>query len=120
MRFPVYSFRMCMPVTLAIVFAGTAARADVNGFGDFSNFTINRNDTAAVSTLTPGVPPGGSIQLTNTGFPERRSIFYNTPQSITQFTASFTYQSAVTTFHDIGVCFVVQNMPRPRTPLVAT
>jgi len=64
------------------------AQAGIIGFGDFSDFTINRNDDGAV----PSVMDNG-IELTNDGVSERRSIFHNVPQPIDRFTASFTYQA---------------------------
>jgi len=64
------------------------AQADILGFGDFSNFTINHPDSGSAPS-----PVSGGIELTTNSVDEFRSIFYDTPQSVSQFTASFTYQA---------------------------
>lgn len=64
-----------------------AARADINGFGNFSGFTINQNDGGSSPTVS-----GSTIQLTNANN-ETRDIFYNTPQNDSQFSASFIYRA---------------------------
>jgi hypothetical protein len=75
--------------------------ADINGFGNFSGFTINQNDSGA----TPSVSiPNDSIQLVNGGV-EKRSIIFETPQAISAFTASFT----ATAQEGDGACFVLEN-----------
>lgn len=86
--------------------AGSAhnAAADINGFGNFSQFSINKADTASDPSLGPN-----SIRLTSAGGIESRSIFYNTPQSIGQFSASFTYRASNLPANSFGVCFVLQN-----------
>ncbi len=80
--------------------APTAAHADILGFGNFSGFTVNQIDSGNVPTVS-----GGTIHLTNT-VNEARSIFYNAPQNVSQFTASFTYQADN---YEDGACFVLQN-----------
>ena len=105
MRFPVYSFRIGGMAAVAVALAATGARANINGFGDFSNFTINQSDGVSAPVISI---PAGSIKLTvaANNVTESRSIFCNTPQNISQFTASFTYQRGGTGF-DIGGCFVI-------------
>jgi hypothetical protein len=88
------------------VLAPPAAHANIMGFGNFSGFTVNVDDTGSAPTVS-----SGTIRLTNAGtVNESRSIFFNTPQSIAGFTASFTYQeSAGANGLDPGACFVLQN-----------
>jgi hypothetical protein len=81
-------------------------RASIAGFGDFSQFTINKNDTGAVPTF----PAPGLIQLIN-GASEARSIFANTPQGVSNFTASFNYQ-VISPGANEGAAFVLQNDSR--------
>jgi hypothetical protein len=75
----------------------------ISGFGDYSNFTINQTDSGSPPAISIGA---GSIQLIS-GFNQSRSIIDDTPQAISQFTASFTSQWD---FVD-GICFVVENAP---------
>ena len=68
------------------------------------------SDQAALPTIS-----SGAIELTNTGLDETRSIFDNTPQSISQFTASFTYRavSGGPNFSFFpGATFTLQNSPQ--------
>lgn len=81
------------------------ARGDIQGFGDFSGFTINQADQQAA----PGVG-NGWIRLTNRADGEVRSIFCNSRQSVAQFSASFTYRAVGEPGgFDYGTCFVIQN-----------
>jgi hypothetical protein len=82
-----------------------AARADINGFGSFANFTINNADGGSAPTVSV---PSGSITLIN-GAAERRSIICNSPQTVSQFTASFTFQGEGG--GPDGTCFVIENSP---------
>lgn len=85
------------------VILSSAVHADIIGFGNFAGFTINQADVSAAPTVSPG-----TIQLTNLVNTESRSIFANVPQNISQFTASFTYQS-LDGVGGFGVAFVLQN-----------
>jgi len=68
--------------------ASSVAHADIVGFGDFSGFTVNQNDTGSPPTIS-----GGTIQLTSANN-ETRTIFYDTPQNISiDFTVSFTFKA---------------------------
>jgi hypothetical protein len=100
MRFLHHLFLACILTLLAGVLAPSAAHADIFGFGDFSDFTVNQNDAGNGPTVS-----NGTILLTNAAA-ESRSIFFNTPQNVSQFTASFTYEN---TGSDAGACFVLQN-----------
>ncbi len=94
----------------AVASTASASRAAIAGFGDFSNFSINQSDSGSAPSLSPGI-----IHITNSGQDESRSIFANTPQSISSFTASFTVQAVGgPTFNSIadagfGGMFVIQN-----------
>jgi len=88
----------------------TAARADFSGFGNLSQFTITQNDANA----SPTIPSSGTIELTNAG-DEARSIFADAPQTITQFSASFTFKATnVSGFNGglPGAMFILENDPR--------
>jgi len=98
-----YLLRTSIPVLLGVAVAAPLAHADIPGFQDFSNFTINNGDGGAAPTVSI---PLGKINLINGGG-EQRSIFDNTPQNITQFTASFTFQGQGG--NPDGTCFVIQN-----------
>ncbi len=100
------SCRASAATLIALLSAGGIARADISGFGNFSAFTISQNDTGS----PPTIPSAGVIELTNGNF-ESRSIFADAPQSITQFTASFTFQITNEGFAP-GVTFVLENDPR--------
>ena len=50
MNYPRYLIRACVATALACL-APPAARADILGFGDFSNFTFNKSDVQL--TLRP-------------------------------------------------------------------
>lgn len=93
----------------AIGSAAGSAEADIAGFNNLTGWTYNQPDPGTPADL----PNPSTVHLT-TGNGQRRSIFFNTPQDITHFTASFTYRAA-----DMRVClvpqgitFCVQNDPR--------
>lgn len=100
--------------TLLLLLAATT-RADIGGFGNFSGFTVNVNDSGNAPTVS-----SGTIHLINGGG-EHRSIFYNTPQNISQFTASFTYVAtyAGAYYGSPGFCFVLQNSPAGASSVTA-
>jgi hypothetical protein len=79
-----------------------SARADINGFGDFSGFTLNQGDAG-----TPPAVSANSLQVTS-GPSQYRSIFFNTPQSVGSFSASFDYRAPGGVRY-LGVTFVLQN-----------
>jgi hypothetical protein len=91
------------------VVAPVVTHASIVGFGDFSQFTINKNDSGSAPTF----PASGTIQLVN-GSNEARSIFFNTPQAVSQFTASFTYQ-VINGAQNEGADLVLQNDPAGKT-----
>lgn len=96
-----------LAASAALAFSATGAMADIVGFNGLSGWRYNQ----AVGDLgTPAsTANSNTVQLT-TGGNQLRSIFNSTPQSITQFTASFTYRA-----NGGGVerrlAFVLQNAP---------
>lgn len=95
--------RLALSLALSVA-AGPLALADIAGFGDFTGFSINQDDASAAPSLAIG-----RIGLTNRAARESRSIFYNTKQDITQFTASYTFEALGTPASPFGACFVMQN-----------
>ena len=92
---------------LTVLGTGLPARADILGFGDFSNFTLNQADTSPAPSIN-----GGTIQLTSTLSDETRTLFYDTPQPISQFDASFIYQTGANQGSGATLgAFVIQNGP---------
>lgn len=91
---------------LAAFGLAAGARADIGGFNGGTGFTLN-------SSGTPGVPSvsGGTATLTDGGGSENASLFFNTPQNISVFSASFTYQAGGSRAGD-GFAFVLQNDTR--------
>ncbi|HEY4309163.1 MAG TPA: PEP-CTERM sorting domain-containing protein [Pirellulales bacterium] len=81
--------------------------AAILGFGDFKQFSVNKNDTQSAPNLSPG-----QIEITSGDFGESRSVFALTPQATAGFTASFTYR-ATNVLADLGdgAAFVIQNSP---------
>jgi len=73
--------------SVGLLSAITGAQAAINGFGDFSGFSYNHTDSATPPAISPG-----KIDLTGTTGREVRTLFYSTPQNVSSFTASFTYQ----------------------------
>jgi PEP-CTERM motif len=104
-------------ITLGMLIIPSAANADIAGFGNFSQFTINQNDSGS----PPTVPSAGVLELVN-GDNEFRSVFADTPQHISQFTASFTYQVPYAgTFGAFpGATFIVENDSRGAAAVGAT
>lgn len=100
---------ICLVVML-MSFAATA-RAEIIGFGNFSQFEINQNDAGPTPSISIA---NDRIRLTDSAtFGEARSIFHTTPQTIAgPFTASFTYQTNPYTpslSDGAGLAFVIQN-----------
>jgi len=85
--------------------------ADIVGFNSLTNWTpvVALFDTSPPISL----PNANTVQLT-TGGGNRRAIWFNTPQSITQFTANFTYNVSNTTGSS-GLSFIIQNDARGLT-----
>jgi len=89
----------------SVVLCPSLVHAQISGFDSFSGFTVNQDDSANGPTVS-----NGSIRLVTSGG-EHRSIFYDTPQNISTFAASFTYQATGGGYNGDGACFVLQNSP---------
>ncbi|MGA2254567.1 MAG: PEP-CTERM sorting domain-containing protein [Thermoguttaceae bacterium] len=89
----------------ALPLISNVVHADIPGFEDLSGFTVNQTDSGSPPTYSNGV-----LQLTNGYVDENRSIFYDTPQGITQFSASFTF-TATGPWNGTGASFVLQTSP---------
>lgn len=102
------SLRWLLALISVAYLSTSAANADITNF-PFPNYTINRADSASLPTVTPDTIQLTSISATN----QSRSIFYDTPQNITQFTATFTFRSNKGTPGGIGAnsgtTFVLHN-----------
>jgi Legume lectin domain len=93
------------------------ASAQITGFGDGSNFTLNGYDQDnlgnIINTNDPPTISGGTLTITNLTQAQGRSAFFNTPQNISSFIASFTYQNQVADQSPLGAAdgfaFVVQS-----------
>ncbi len=91
--------------------------AQITGFGDGSNFTLNGYDQDnfgnIINTNDPPTISGGTLAITNLTQAQGRSAFFNTPQNISSFIASFTFQNQVTDQSPLGAAdgfaFVVQS-----------
>jgi hypothetical protein len=91
--------------TLALVLLTPAARAGIVGFNNGSGWTANHSD--------PGAPTftSNTLTLTDGGPGEARSAFFNTPQAIGNWSASFTYQATQPGGLGLadGATFILQN-----------
>jgi hypothetical protein len=91
MRFSAEAVSCKFPLLAGLLIVGAAvmvtARADITGFNNGVNFTLNSPDGG-------GSISGGTATLTNNQSFEATSVYYDTPQSISGgFQASFTYQA---------------------------
>jgi hypothetical protein len=82
-----------------------ATRADITGFSNGTNWTANNNGTGGPSFTST------TLTLTDGGANEARSAYYDTPQLIARFSASFIYQATNPVNGGVadGVAFVLQN-----------
>ncbi|MBN2474266.1 MAG: PEP-CTERM sorting domain-containing protein [Pirellulales bacterium] len=102
------------PVTLAggrlqIGDGGGGIPGDIAGFGDGSNFTLNRN--VETPEGVPGIDPVTSVlEITTAANSQATSAFYNDPQDIRAFHVEFDYQLIDGTADPAdGAALVVQN-----------
>jgi hypothetical protein len=102
----------------SLAFAASSAHADINGFGDGSNYTLAGYTTSG-STIVNFNPPtisSGVLTITTASDSEARSAFYNIAQPNGAFVASFVYQNDPTSEPGLGaadgVAFVIQDDPR--------
>ena len=110
---PFKSMRLPFVSSFAIIAAFAAAtHADVIGFNSLnpSEWTYNQSDEGAMAS----VPDPDTVHITNLGFNQARSIFFNEPQTVAPFTATFTYQSISGPGSSAGrgATFTIHNDPR--------
>ena len=93
--------------------------ADISGFGNGTGYTLTGYTQDANGNITDNNAPtisSGTLTLTTAGAGEARAAFFNTPQSISNFTVGFTFQTAPTSFAPLGpsdgFAFVLQNDSR--------
>ncbi len=91
--------------TLALVLLAPAVRAGIVGFNNGGGWTGNNNGTGGPTFTT------STLTLTDGGTGEARSAFYNTAQSIGNWSATFTYQATQPGGFALadGVTFMLQN-----------
>lgn len=84
------------------------AHADIVGFNNLAGWKYNQVDNG-----TPADMPSPDLLHFTTGYGQKRSVFYSTPQDITQFTAQFTYRVSDTSSSELlGLTFCLQNDAR--------
>jgi hypothetical protein len=99
--------RLAAAILVSSIATISAARADISGFSP-STFTLNANAEA----IAAGAPTivGSTLNLTTAANSEATSAWFNTPQTITNFTATFTYDFLSGSGNPAdGFAFVLQN-----------
>jgi hypothetical protein len=91
-----------------------AAFADITGFGDGSNYTLNGYHINGDSTVAdPATISEGALIISDLTPGQARSAFFNTKQSDLSFIASFIFQDLNTDLSPIGApdgfAFILQN-----------
>ena len=77
----------------------------ISGFGSGSGYTLTGYTQDANGNITDNNAPtisSGTLTLTTAGAGEARAAFFNTPQSISNFTVGFTFQTDPTSFAPLG------------------
>lgn len=84
------------------------ARGDIVGLNSLTGWSYNTGDTGS----PPVIVTSDEIQFT-TGPNNRRSVWFNTPQNIGAFTATFTYRASSISASAVrqGLTFAVHNDP---------
>lgn len=90
----------------ACLLAAHAAQANIVGFGDFSQFSINQADGASAPNPNPAT---NSIRLVTGTSQQSRSIFFQQRQAVSAFSASFNYWITGTPTSPMGATFTIQN-----------
>jgi|GEM_PF-4527083 len=106
---------LALAATAVLSVAGTGF-ADISGFGSGSGYTLTGYTQDAFGNITDTNAPtitSGALTITTASAGEARAAFFNTPQSISSFTASFTFQMDPTSSGPLGssdgFAFVLQN-----------
>jgi hypothetical protein len=109
--------RVLLGLLAVVALTARPASAQITGFGDGSNFTLSGYDQDnfgnIISTNDPPTISGGTLTITNLTQAQGRSAFFNTPQNLSSFVASFTFQNQVANQSPLGAAdgfaFVVQS-----------
>lgn len=93
-------------------FVGAAcgiAQADITGFNNLNGWTYKQGDGGVASPFGQDF-----IQITTGGASQVRNVWHNTPQNISEFTATFTYRAANigAAATRQGVSFIIQTDSR--------
>ena len=99
-------FSLITSVIVATLFAmPSEARSQIDGFNSLDGWTLQRTDTDTLPAV------GQDFVDITSGFGQRRNIWFNTPQSIDQFSASFTY-STTNGLSSQGISFIIHDDSR--------
>jgi hypothetical protein len=100
------TFRFALCGMAASLTMTAICSADISGFNGLSGWSYNTGDTAT----PPLIVNSNTLQFTG-GPNNRRSIWFNTPQDISAFEATFTYRasSIAASASRQGIAFVMQN-----------
>ena len=102
------SLSLLLCVTLVMLLP-VASHAQINGFNFLQGFALNQLDSGA------SVSVGQDFVDLTSGPSQGRNIWFNTRQPISEFSASFRYQTAdfglISGFESPGVSFIIQNSP---------
>ncbi|MDE3068423.1 MAG: hypothetical protein KGJ60_12865, partial [Verrucomicrobiota bacterium] len=101
-----------IPTTLVVMSSGVISGVPIGFSSNGVGWTTNQGGTNYVSPFVTN----GVLTLTDGAGNESRSFFFNYPQYIGAFKASWTYQDVTTNGAD-GTTFCVQNDPRGPTAL---
>ena len=103
----------------AVLGLASTGFADISGFGDGSGYTLTGYTQDASGNITDNNAPtitSGTLTLTTASAGEARAAFFNTPQSIINFTVGFTFQMDPNSSGPLGpsdgFAFVLQNDSR--------
>jgi len=93
---------------LSALTAGGTVHGDISGFNSLNGWTYNQGDSG-----TPPVIVNDNLIHFTTGPDNARSLWYNTPQDISSFQATFTYRAGSISASSLrqGVTFAIHNSP---------
>ncbi len=99
--------------------AAGPATADISGFGNGVGYTLTgytQDDLGNIINTTAPTISNGALTITTAAAGEARAAFFNTPQTIHNFTATFTFQMDPSSSGPLGpsdgFAFVLQNDSR--------